>query len=188
MSQPLRPATLQDIPLVHRQLKAALAETFPHLPEFGAREAARFSPDYLRQMIIANPAYVFVVEHQGQNAGFMLCGPEQGNLVYYWGYIEPAHRKGGLAIASMAQFTKFWDNGRFHKITAFTTAQNRIAQLLMQRNGYKLVATLEKHIFGEDFIVFERPLNKALPGYDETPQLRLRHHIILRFNAFLKRR
>ena len=186
MSQPLRPALAQDIPLVHAQLVKALTEVFPHLPEFVAHEARRFSPDYLRVMVNANPAYVFVVEVNGQNAGFMLSGPEQGNLVYYWGYIEPAHRKGGLAIAAMAQFTQHWDNGRFHKITAYTTAENRIAQLLMQRNGYKLVGTLERHIFGQDFILFERLLNKALPGYDETPYMRLRSQIKTRLLSIFK--
>ena len=186
MSQPLRPATAEEIPLVHHNLKAALAETFPHLPAFQAREAARFSPDYLRVLSNANPAYVFIVDHLGQNAGFMLAGPEQGNLVYYWGYIDPAQRKGGLALASMAQFTKHWDNGRFHKISAYTTAENRIAQLLMQRNGYKQIARLEKHIYGQDFLLFERALNKTVAGYDETPSLRLRQLIATKLKSKLR--
>lgn len=180
MSLPLRPAKPSEAVWVHAQLLTALNETFGHVPEFVSREAARFSPDYLRALIAANPAHVFIGENAGKPAGFMLSGPEQGNLVYYWGYIEPASRKGGLAHSSMAQFVKHWDNGRFHKITAYTTAKNRVAQLLLQRNGFHLVAKLEKHILGQDFMQFERPLNKIQSGYDHTVGLGLKSFIKLR--------
>ena len=169
------------------QLKAALAETFGHVPQFAQRELARFSAPYLRALINAKRGYVFIVEHEGRRAGFMLSGPENGNLVYYWGYIDPAHRKGGLALSSMTQFVRHWDNNRFHKITAYTTAENRVAQLLMQRNGFHQVAKLDKHILGQDFIQFERHLNKILPGYDESVVLALRDIVKLRFNAKFKR-
>jgi RimJ/RimL family protein N-acetyltransferase len=174
MSHPLRPAKAEEAEFVHAQLRAALAETFPHAPDFIAHELLRFSPAYLRALIAANPAYVFIVERPGARAGFMLSGPEQGNLVYYWGYIDPAHRKGGLALACMAQFSRHWDNGRFHKISAYTTAENRVAQLLMQRSGYRQVALLERHVFGQDLILFEKPLTKLVEGYDPGVFLRLR--------------
>lgn len=187
MSTPLRLAQPNEVEIVRMQLKAALAETFGHVPQFAQRELARFSAPYLRALINAKRGYVFIVEHEGRRAGFMLSGPENGNLVYYWGYIDPAHRKGGLALSSMTQFVRHWDNNRFHKITAYTTAENRVAQLLMQRNGFHQVAKLDKHILGQDFIQFERHLIKILPGYDASVVLALRDIIKLRFNAKFKR-
>ena len=187
MSSPLRLAKPDEAEFVHAQLKAALAETFGHVPQFAQRELARFSTAYLRSLINAKHGYVFIAEHEGNRAGFMVSGPEQGNLVLYWSYIDPAFRKGGLALSAMAQYVRHWDNHRFHKITAYTTAENRVAQLLMQRNGFHQVAKLHKHILGHDFIQFERHLNKILPGYDESVVLPLRDIIKLRLNAKFKR-
>jgi len=187
MSKPLRPATAKDVPLVHAQLKAALVETFPHLPQFQHDQERRFSPDYLQALIKANPSYVFILEIAGKQAGFIISGPEQGVIVHYWAYIDPANRKGGLASASLKQFVEHWENGCFHKASAYTTPKNRVAQLLLKKNGFSLTASLEKQIFGQDFLLFEHPLNKVAAGYEEVPALRLGQIIKQRFLARLRK-
>lgn len=166
MSNPLRPALPSDAEFVHANLKVALAETFGAVPQFVKNESARFSTVYLRALIAANPAYVFIMENAGKRAGFMVSGPEHGSVVLYWSFIDPAHRKGNLALSCMSNYVKHWDNNRFHKIASYTTAENRVAQLLMRRNGFREIVKLEKHVLGQDLILFERPLNKALEGYD----------------------
>ena len=187
MSNPLRLALPSDAEFVHANLKTVLVETFGQAPEFVAHELSRFPLAYLRALINAKRGYVFIIESEGSRAGFMLSGPEQGNLVLYWSFVDPAFRKGGLAISCMSQYVRHWDNNRFHKITSYTTEENRVAQLLMRRNGFQEVAKLSKHILGQDFMQFERHMNKVLPGYDKSVSLNLREVFIMRLKAKFKR-
>jgi RimJ/RimL family protein N-acetyltransferase len=107
-----------------------------------------------------------IFERGGEPAGFMMSGPELGTLWLYWSYVFPEHRRSTLGISGMRAFIDHWDNGRFHKIATYTKAGNDPAAAIMTRLGFRHVATLENHIFGEDYLLYERPLTKRLPGYD----------------------
>ncbi len=56
--------------------------------------------------------------------------------------------------------------GRFHKIATYARPANNTALALMKRFKFNHVCTLKNHIFGEDYMHWERELNKTEPGYD----------------------
>ncbi len=162
----IRAAKLSDLDLVHERLMEAI-ETSPYYsPLFKQYEQARLTKGYLRNLIARDPHHVMIVVSGGQTAGFMISGPELGTLWLYWSYIFPEKRRATLALAALRSLIEHWDNGRFHKIATYTRPGNEAAIALMKRFKFKHVCTLEKHIFGEDYLHYERMLTKTVNGYD----------------------
>ena len=135
-------------------------------PLFKDYEKARLTKGYLRNLVAMDPHHVMIVLSGNETAGFMISGPELGTLWLYWSYVFPEKRRATLAMASLRSFIEHWDNGRFHKIATYTRPDNNTATALMKRFKFNHVCTLEKHIFGEDYIHWERTLNKTEQGYD----------------------
>jgi len=165
-SKPWRAGRYSDIDLVHGRLMEAIATSTHYGEEFKAYEKARLTKDFLAGLIALDPYHVLIIEHEAKPGAFMLSGPELGTLWLYWSYVFPEARKSRLGFAGIGYFLRQWDNGRFHKVATYTKAGNDAAAALMLRYGFKHTTTLEKHIFGEDFLLYERFLNKVEPGYD----------------------
>ena len=167
VEQPLRQAGWRDIEFVRQVIASAIGETLGEAEDFRSQELARFSRARLRALMEADRNYVLIATSpDGKDVGILVSGPEQGALVLYWVYLLPEYRLGSFALKSLGSYLGLWDHGRFHKITAYTRASNRPPQALLMRKGFRKVALLEKHLFGEDFVLFDYPLTKAVPGYD----------------------
>lgn len=161
-----RAARFTEIPLLHQRLMEAI-ETSPFYNDaFKTFETQRLTEAYLGALHAADPYHLFLPTYEGEIAGFMISGPEMGTLWLYWSYLFPELRKSGVAMASMRQFVAHWDHGRFHKVSTYTRPDNKIARRLMERYGYTLTVTLKQHMFGDDFMLYEHPLTKTVPGYD----------------------
>lgn len=179
---PIRPAKPSEIPVIHARLMEAIETSPYYCDDFKAYEAARLPKSFLRNLMEIDPRHVLAAVDEGELAGFMISGPELGTLWQYWNYIFPESRDARLPMRCMRRFLETWDNDRFHKIATFSRPENRVSIALMKRYKYKHVVTLEEHMFGEDYMLFERPLTKAIPGYDRgvsvNPAVRWKNRLL----------
>lgn len=161
----VRAATAADIGEVHTRLMEVI-ETSPHYSEtFKHYEMARLSKTYLTNLMEIDPHHIMICLSKGEPAGFMITGPELGTLWLYWSYIFPEKRRATLAMACFRDLIAHWDHGRFHKISTYVRPGND-AVALLKRFRFNLTCTLEKHIFGQDYLLYELALTKVDPEYD----------------------
>ncbi|MBU1176543.1 MAG: GNAT family N-acetyltransferase [Alphaproteobacteria bacterium] len=166
MGEVLVPARFDEIDAVHKMVMDAVRTSPYYCDDFKAYESARLTHGYLAQLLGTDPRHVMTLRENGELAGFILSGPEFGVLWQYWSYLDPAHRSGTLAMRVMRHYQTVWQNDRFHKILTYSRPENKVSIALMERYGYKRVAELKQHLFGEDYLLYEYPLNKTKPDYD----------------------
>ncbi len=161
----IRAATPADIDLIHTRLMEVI-NTSPHYNDlFKQYESARLNKAYLANLIAMDPFHVMICLSGEETVGFMITGPELGTLWLYWSYIFPEMRRASLALACFRDMLEHWRNGRFHKISTYIRPGND-AVAIVKRFKFVHTCTLEKHIFGEDYMLYELPLNKVADGYD----------------------
>ena len=161
----LRPATTGDI----AQLCTLIAEAVDASPyynaDFKAYEKARLSGRFLLALIAADPWYVTLIVDRGENVGFIIQIPEQGVLWAAWIYVSQGVRQTAIALPAIKSMVRHWDNGRFHKISSLVAPANERYVRVLKRLGFVETALLRAHLFGEDYLLMEMPLNKSRAGY-----------------------
>lgn len=163
---PLRAGRRSDLAMVHARLMEVIATSPYYSDAFKDYERARLTRGWLEALHDADPWHVAIMQLKGEAVGFMISGPELGTLWLYWSYLFPERRKSSVALAAMRAFLGHWQQGRFHKVATYTRPGNAAAVAIMERFGWTRTALLEKHIFGEDYLLYEHALEKVVPGYD----------------------
>lgn len=152
------------------QIRACICEAIDTSPfynaEFKAFEKARLNENVLRALVAADPWFVPVVMFKGEFAGFVVTIPDCGVLWASWIYIHPRFRQTAIAVAAVGFLVRRWDNNRFHKTIALVRPENTAAEAVNAHFGFKRVAVLPNHMFGQDYVLMERPFNRTVDVYD----------------------
>lgn len=182
----MRPAKKSDLDLVHERLMTAIMTSEYYSDEFKAYEAGRLSKAFLCRLSEIDPRHVLLPLAGNEPAGFMISGPELGTLWLYWSFIAPEYRRSTIAMKAVHGFIDHWDNDRFHKVSTYVKPDNLVAGKLMERYKFARTCVLEQHIFGEDYVLYERRLNKAIPGYDHGLSMGMKARLRFAIRSALK--
>ncbi|MDQ8730701.1 GNAT family protein [Bradyrhizobium sp. LHD-71] len=175
----IRAATLDDVALLRSLIVEAIDASPYYNDAFKAAEKARLSEAFLRALIIADPWYVPLIMHRGEVAGFILQLPDCGVLWAVWIYINPRFRETAIALAAIGFLIRHWDQGRFHKVSCLVSPANERSRAVMMHFGFTQTALLKNHLFGQDYLLLERPFNKTEEGY--APPLQFGRITALRY-------
>lgn len=162
----VRAATSADIDLVHRELMDVIQTSPFYNDKFKEHESARLDKNFLKGLLAIDPWHILLMCADGVPGGAAVSGPELGAVFRYWSWVFPSHRQTKLSMAGMRAFDEHWDNTRFHKAYTYVRPENEVARMLLKRYGYRETALLEKHIFGQDYLLIERFYTRQDVPYD----------------------
>jgi ribosomal protein S18 acetylase RimI-like enzyme len=162
----VRPARPRELDRVRELLIEAIDYSVYYSEAFKAYERKRFDAGYLRALTAADPWYVAVLDHGTHVAGVVVMVPEFGTLWSPWIYMSPKFQKRAMGIHLVRTMIRHWENGRFHKLACYVRPENETAMLMLEHFGFTKAALLKRHMFGEDYWLLERPLNKVTSEYD----------------------
>jgi ribosomal protein S18 acetylase RimI-like enzyme len=83
-------------------------------------------------------------------------GKEAGLLWLSWIVVSPAARGRGVAGALITSFHASAAARGVHKTWCDSRVGNASSARMLEKAGYKVVATLEKHWYGLDYLIWER--------------------------------
>ena len=162
----IRAATSADISLIHRELSDVIATSPYYNDLFKSYESGRLNQTFLHNLLAIDPWHIMIMCADGVPGGAMVSGPEFGSIFRYWSWVFPSHRQSKLGMFGMRAFDEHWDNQRFHKAYTFVRPENEVARKLLKRYGYEETSLLQKHIFGQDYLLIEKFYTKSVDGYD----------------------
>lgn len=130
--------------------------TWKEIKEFGDKEWPIANLEHYGRKVDYNQKdFIFKATENGNIVGTIKGSHEAG--VIYISYLIVAHDKKGQGIGKLLT-NKAEDFGKklgAHKVY-LTTGEGGDAEKFYQKLGYKNVATLHKHHFKKDFVVYEK--------------------------------
>lgn len=160
-----RSSVAGDLDWVHATLQQAIDELPFYSEEFKAHERKRMSRQMVERIFEFDPMLIRILTQDDEPAGLQIMTPDCGTLFLHWSFVRPEHRRGRIVMHTMRMIGETFQQMDWNKISTLTRTDNRVAIALLRRFKWQETALLERHIFGQDYILFEKMLDKTAPGY-----------------------
>jgi len=149
-------------PVAARELDALAAlmrETIEPLPYYNERakrsEYAKYSAAGLRALRADDPQAVLVAREGGALVGFCVSRWDDGTVWLSW-FGTAAHARGrGIGASLLAALAITLPARNAHKIWCDSRVDNTESQSVLERAGFRRIATLTNHWFGQDYYLWE---------------------------------
>jgi ribosomal protein S18 acetylase RimI-like enzyme len=118
-------------------------------------ELAKYTPDELRARVAADPLAALVARDGNQLLGYCVSCWDNGTIYLDWYGTDPRVRGRGIGAALLAALAGTLPSRRAHKIWCDSRTDNKESNTVLERAGYRRIATLENHWYGQDYFLWE---------------------------------
>jgi ribosomal protein S18 acetylase RimI-like enzyme len=131
-------------------------------------ESAKYTPTELRNRIKEDADAVFVAVAGRKIVGFCVNRKDDGLLLLEWYGVDPVWRQHGLGRRLVEKLIGTSRRRGCHKLWCDTNIENVGSQKLLCALGFQPQCTLHNHWYGQDFILWERPVPKMAVVSEEA--------------------
>jgi ribosomal protein S18 acetylase RimI-like enzyme len=118
-------------------------------------EYAKYSADGLRALAAVDPQAVLVARDAGTPIGFCVSRFDDGTIWLSWFGTAARARGRGVGAALLAALAATLPSRNAHKIWCDSRVNNVESKSVLERAGFRRVATLTNHWYGQDYFLWE---------------------------------
>lgn len=149
------PIAEHDIEAVAALIKVTI-ESLGYYNERARRaELAKYSADGLRALVAEDPQAVLVACDGSRPIGFCVSRYDDGTVWLSWFGTDARARGRGVGASLLAALAKTLPSRHAHKVWCDTRVDNTQSQSVLARAGFRRIATLTNHWYGQDFFLWE---------------------------------
>lgn len=154
----IRPAAAGDAAALKALFDRLVMAT--ELYVLGSRQADidRFTGEALEQLIVRDAPMVLVAEDGEELAGFCLATDQHGPIWIDWIAVAPEVRGQGVAAALLSKLLETARSRGAGRVWCDCLAINAGAVSMLEAAGFSRIAHLANHWWGQDYLLWERPL------------------------------
>jgi ribosomal protein S18 acetylase RimI-like enzyme len=140
-------------------LAALMRDTIQPLACYNERarraELAKYAAGGLRSLVAEDPQAVLAARDSSGLIGFCVSRYDDGTIWLSWFGTAARARGSGIGSSLLAALAKTLPSRRAHKIWCDSRVDNKESQSVLERAGFRRIATLTNHWFGQDFFLWE---------------------------------
>jgi len=152
----LRTAKESDLP----QVVSLFQKILTRIPYYNAAtkrdEPSKYTIQLLRGKLRDDKYSVMVAQDESGLVGFAFTRFDDYLIWIDWYGVDPKSRRRGVGSAILQELIRTAPERKAHKVWCDSRTTNEPAKAALRRNGFKAVAELRNHWYGQDFILWER--------------------------------
>jgi len=118
-------------------------------------ELVKYTPENLRALAAADPHAIIVGRDKDGLTGFCVSRFDDGTVWLSWFGAAARARGRGVGAALLAALADTLPSRGAHKIWCDSRTDNAESKSVLERAGYRRIATLVNHWYGQDYFLWE---------------------------------
>jgi len=118
-------------------------------------ELARYTADGLRALVAEDAQSVLVARDGASLVGFCVSRFDDGSVWLSWFGTAERARGRGIGAALLAALAETLPSRDAHKIWCDSRVENTRSAAVLERAGFRRIATLTNHWYGQDYHLWE---------------------------------
>ena len=140
-------------------LAALMHDTIQPLACYNERarhaELARYTADGLRALVAGDPQAVLVARDSDGLLGFCVSRFDDGTVWLSWFGTAARARGRGVGASLLAALAQTLPSRHAHKVWCDSRVNNTPSKSVLERAGFRRIATLTNHWYGQDYYLWE---------------------------------
>jgi ribosomal protein S18 acetylase RimI-like enzyme len=149
------PITDHEIDAVAALMRATIQPLTYYNDRAIRAELTKYTADTLRAMIAGDPQAVLVARDNAGPVGFCVSRCDDGTIWLSWFGTAVRARGRGVGAALLAALAATLPSRHAHKIWCDSRVDNTESKSVLERAGYRRIATLTNHWYGQDYFLWE---------------------------------